>query len=115
MDFAAYAESHHHIKNVELRIQNNHSNPYQTIFALDALFLLDSDFLSNKKEYHTILFKKHWKNYPVLLEICRKNRFGLQRMLKLERKLFKPLSKADMKNGFVSILITSICFLDVLT
>ena len=87
VDFAGYAESHHHIKNVELRIPNNHSNPYQTISALDALFLLDSDFLSNQKEYSTILSKKYWKKLSSLVGDLREEPFWIATGVEVRKKI----------------------------
>lgn len=87
LDFTAYVESHHHIKDVELRIPNNHSNPDQTISALDAMFLLDSDFLSNKKEYHTILSKKHWKKLSSLVGDLRAEAFWIATDVEVRKKI----------------------------
>lgn len=89
LDFTGYAESHHHIKNVELRIPNNHSNPDKTISALDALFLLDSDFLSNQKEYRTILSKKYWKKLSSLVGDLREESFWIATDVEVRKKIVK--------------------------
>lgn len=89
LDFAGYAELHHHIKNVELSIPNNHSNPDQTISALDAMFLLDSDFLSNKKEYRTILSKKQWKKLSSLVGDLREEPFWIATDVEVRKKIVK--------------------------
>ena len=89
LDFAGYAELHHHIKNVELSIPNNHSNPDQTILALDAMFLLDSDFLSNQKEYRTILSKKYWKKLSSLVGDLREEPFWIATDVEVRKKIVK--------------------------
>lgn len=87
LDFKEYEDAHHHIKDVELRIPNNHANPDQIMSALDAMFLLDSDFLSNKKEYHTILSKKHWTELSSLVGDLRTEPFWIATDVEVRKKI----------------------------